>query len=108
MEFTFSNRRWILKEEPEKVSSDFALGLHIAGRYDKILDIAHKLENRDKLTHIIVDDNQDLPMFLQEVYSNEENYEYLKNEFNSKDIGFNHNVKLFKKDFELFDSIIED
>ena len=66
------------------------------------------LENRDKLTHIIVDDNQDLPMFLQEVYSNEENYEYLKNEFNSKDIGFNHNVKLFKIDFELFDSIIED
>ncbi len=47
-------------------------------------------------------------MFLQEVYSNEENYEYLKNEFNSKDIGFNHNVKLFKIDFELFDSIIED
>ena len=31
MEFTFSNRRWILKEEPENVQSDFALGLHIPG-----------------------------------------------------------------------------
>jgi len=39
MEFTFSNRRWILKEEPENVISNFALGLHIPGRYDKILDI---------------------------------------------------------------------
>ena len=39
MEFTFSNRRWILKNEPENVKSDFALGLHIPGRYDKILNI---------------------------------------------------------------------
>ena len=39
MEFTFSNRRWILKDEPPNVKSDFALGLHIPGRYDKILDI---------------------------------------------------------------------
>ena len=39
MEFTFSNRRWILKNEPQNVKSDFALGLHIPGRYDKILNI---------------------------------------------------------------------
>ena len=39
MEFTFSNRRWILKDEPQNVKSNFALGLHIPGRYDKILDI---------------------------------------------------------------------
>ena len=39
MEFTFSNCRWILTEEPEGVDSSFALGLHIPGRYDKILNI---------------------------------------------------------------------
>ncbi|NOZ07270.1 MAG: 23S rRNA (uracil(1939)-C(5))-methyltransferase RlmD [FCB group bacterium] len=39
MEFTFSNRRWILPDEDEKVQSNFALGLHIPGRYDKILNI---------------------------------------------------------------------
>ena len=39
MEFTFSNRRWILKDEPKNVKSNFALGLHIPGRYDKILNI---------------------------------------------------------------------
>ncbi len=39
MEFTFSNRRWILPDESEKAKSDFALGLHIPGRFDKILDI---------------------------------------------------------------------
>ncbi len=39
MEFTFSNRRWVLPEEEEGADRSFALGLHVPGRYDKILDI---------------------------------------------------------------------
>lgn len=40
MEFSFSNRRWVLPEEPENADRSFALGLHIPKRYDKILDIS--------------------------------------------------------------------
>lgn len=39
MDFTFSNRRWIEAGEPEQAASDFALGLHVAGRFEKVLDI---------------------------------------------------------------------
>jgi|TARA_Y100000310_G_scaffold316658_1_gene368638 23S rRNA (uracil1939-C5)-methyltransferase len=39
MEFTFSNRRWVLPEEEEGADRSFALGLHVPGRYDKILDM---------------------------------------------------------------------
>ena len=39
MEFTFSNRRWILSDEKKDAESDFALGLHIPRRWDKILNI---------------------------------------------------------------------
>ena len=39
MEFTFSPHRWVLEDEPEEVDKSFALGLHMTGRYDKILDI---------------------------------------------------------------------
>ena len=39
MEFTFSPNRWVLDSEPEGVDRSFALGLHIPGRFDKILDI---------------------------------------------------------------------
>ena len=39
MEFTFSPHRWVLDTEPEDVDKSFAVGLHIPGRYDKILDI---------------------------------------------------------------------
>lgn len=41
MEFTFSNRRWITPEESPDTNQDFALGLHIPNRFDKILDINH-------------------------------------------------------------------
>ena len=38
MEFTFSNRRWLLEQDNGE-NVDFALGLHIPRRFDKILGI---------------------------------------------------------------------
>ena len=41
MEFSFSNKRWLLESEKEDETKDdsFALGLHIPERYDKVLNI---------------------------------------------------------------------
>ncbi|MCK4728933.1 MAG: 23S rRNA (uracil(1939)-C(5))-methyltransferase RlmD, partial [Desulfobacterales bacterium] len=41
MEFSFSDRRWLLPEElhVKDISKDFALGLHVPGTFDKVLDI---------------------------------------------------------------------
>lgn len=39
MEFTFSNRRWIEPGEPPEVDASFALGLHAAERFQKVIDI---------------------------------------------------------------------
>lgn len=39
MDFTFSSRRWVRAHEPAGVDADFALGLHIAGRHQKVLDV---------------------------------------------------------------------
>ena len=61
--------------------------------------------SRTDLTHLIVDNNTDLPEFLQDVYYNEEKYEYLNKVFDSKDRSFEHQVKLFEIDFQKFDSI---
>ena len=61
--------------------------------------------SRADLTHLMVDDNRDLPEFLQVVYYNEEKYEYLDKVFDSKDRGFKHQMKLFEIDFQKFDSV---
>ena len=44
LEFTFSRRRWVLSgEDPEALSDEQRLGLgfHVAGFFDKVLDIEH-------------------------------------------------------------------
>ena len=39
MDFTFANRRWIEPGEEEGAEADFALGLHVSGRHEKVLDV---------------------------------------------------------------------
>ncbi len=42
MEFSFSRQRWLTREEwgrKNELVGQFGLGLHVAGRYDKVLDI---------------------------------------------------------------------
>ena len=39
MDFTFANRRWVEDHEPDGVERDFALGLHVPGVFDKVLDV---------------------------------------------------------------------
>ena len=59
---------------------------------------------RNQLNTIVVDDDSDLPKFLQDVYNNEKDYPYLKKSFDSNDYGFSHSIKLFYIDYPLFDS----
>lgn len=39
MDFTFSARRYVQASEPEDSERDFALGLHPAGHFDKVVDV---------------------------------------------------------------------
>lgn len=39
MDFTFGSRRWVETHEPDDVERDFALGLHVPGVFDKVLDV---------------------------------------------------------------------
>ncbi len=61
-------------------------------------------QNKKELTHLVVDDDNRLPVFLKDVYHNEEEYGYLKNVFDSKNEGFNQEMKIFEIDFQKFDS----
>lgn len=56
MEFSFSDRRWLLPHEfrNDKISNDFALGLHIQGTFDKILQIDHCLLQSEVANHILL------------------------------------------------------
>jgi len=57
MEFSCSDRRWLLPEElgREDIPMDFALGLHVPGTFDKILDIDACLLQPEKGNRILND-----------------------------------------------------
>jgi len=66
MEFSFSEERWLLPEEIASgdVADRFALGLHVRGRYDRVIDttfchISHPIANRIlELTRNFRDDHK--------------------------------------------------
>ncbi len=55
MEFSFADRRWLLPDElnDESVIRDFALGLHVPGTFDKILDIDQCLLQSDAANNVL-------------------------------------------------------
>ncbi|MEM3065370.1 MAG: glycosyltransferase family 39 protein [Candidatus Nitrosotenuis sp.] len=62
------------------------------------------MDSKEKgITHIVVDDKKDRPEFLKDVFYHEEKYPYLTKVFDSKEIGLNYNVKIFKIDWQKFE-----
>ena len=59
----------------------------------------------DGLTHIIVDEKKDRQDFLVDVFENEGSYTYLEKIYDSKMDGFVYHMKVFKIDYELFNSL---
>jgi 23S rRNA (uracil1939-C5)-methyltransferase len=57
MEFSFSDRRWLLPEEmgEDAPQTDFALGLHVSGTFYKILDIKECLLQNETGNRILCD-----------------------------------------------------
>jgi 23S rRNA (uracil1939-C5)-methyltransferase len=54
MDFTFGARRWVVPGEEPGLRTDFALGLHVPGRYEKVLDVhscAIHFPGADELLH---------------------------------------------------------
>ncbi|RMH65589.1 MAG: 23S rRNA (uracil(1939)-C(5))-methyltransferase RlmD [Calditrichaeota bacterium] len=55
MEFSFADRKWLTPEDlsnPE-ISKDFALGLHVPGTFDKILDIDHCMLQSAEMNRVL-------------------------------------------------------
>ena len=63
-------------------------------------------ESKDKgLTHIIIDNNQQRPDFLKEIFFEETKYTYLKKIYDSRNQGFEYQLKVFEINYKLFESL---
>ena len=60
-------------------------------------------KNKNRLTHIISDNESNIPEFLIQVHHNESNYEYLELVYDSKNQGYNQEFKVYKINYEKID-----
>lgn len=67
--------------------------------YSSIVDYIRENSN---ITHIYVDQKNQQPEFLKNIFENEDKYKFLKKEYDSKDIGYNYHVKIFEINYDLF------
>ncbi len=58
-----------------------------------------KKNSKNNLTHIVIDDNEKRPEFFKKLMKDEKSIEYLEKIYDSKELGFNYHVKVFKIDF---------
>ena len=60
------------------------------------------------LDHIVIDEVERDPRFIQDVFVNEEKYPYLEKMFDSKKEGYTYYVKIFKINFKEFEKLINE
>ena len=64
-------------------------------------------DKNDGLTHIIADENSNRPEFLKDVFNNEEKFPYLTKIYDSSEHGYEYHLKIFRIDYEKFQSITQ-
>jgi hypothetical protein len=57
---------------------------------------------KDKISHLVVDGRSDRNEFLNDIFYNEEKYEFLEKIFDSKNRNFEYNVKIFEVNYDDF------
>ena len=63
-------------------------------------------KSRDKgLTHIIIDDDEQRPDFLKEIFFEETKYPYLEKIYDSREQGFNYQLKVFEINYKIIESL---
>jgi hypothetical protein len=68
------------------------------------LDDAINSGRENGLTHLVLDGSKNRPTFFNDAFYYEEKYPYLEKIFDSKDYGYNYHLKIFKINYEKFDS----
>ena len=58
-----------------------------------------------KLTHIVADENETRPEYINDVFRNEEKFPYLTKIYDSSEHGYDYHVKIFRIDYTIFDKV---
>jgi hypothetical protein len=88
-----------------KSSINFKTSMIPIDKFDSLTEYI-KLSEKNGLTHLVVDGQKNRPVFLNDVFYHKEKYPYLTEVYDSSEHGFKYHVKIFKIDYNIFNSTI--
>lgn len=71
--------------------------------YEKTVKLKEFIEKNieNNISYIVVDDQKNRPEFFKKLIDDDESYNYLEKVYDSKELGFDYHVKVFKINFEV-------
>lgn len=96
--------RWPISEYTGRLSDSFEIKRIPVNGFSNLTDLIIFGKN-EGLTHIITDESEHTPKYMKDIFYNEKNYKYLIKEFDSSELGYEYNVKMYKIDYKIFDEL---
>jgi len=86
--------RWPISSTTGELRNSFEIKRLSMKEYTSLEDFV--MSGKDKgLTHLVIDENQNIPDYLIDVFYDEDEYSYLSNVYDSRDFGYQYHVKLY-------------
>ena len=87
----------------------------IVKNYVLTLDINHidslkeliEFTHENEIKYLVIDEKDRKPVFLKNIFDNEEKYPFLVKDYDSKDYGYLYHLKIFKIDYERFSVLMD-
>ena len=87
----------------------------IVKNYVVTLDINHidslkeliEFTHKNEIKYLVIDEKDRKPVFLKNIFDNEEKYPFLVKDYDSKDYGYFYHLKIFKIDYERFSVLMD-
>ena len=103
-------KQWIRGEGLDKKEEKYYIP-----EIDNLRDYFHVRVGEQKITHLLLDENNNTPLIndelrfhLKDIFNHENKYPFLVKVYDSRENGFNYYVKLFKIDYDLYNEWINE
>jgi hypothetical protein len=103
-------KQWIRDEGLDKKEEKYYIT-----EIDNLRDYFHVRVGVQKITHLLLDENNNTPLIndelrfhLKDIFNHENKYPFLVKVYDSRENGFNYYVKLFKIDYDLYNEWINE
>ena len=96
-------KKWPILEYTGRLSESFEIKRLSPNQFNSLKEFI-EFGKKNELTHLIIDNSQNMPDFLIDVFHNEEKYQYLVKEFDSLEQGYIYHIKKFKINYDMLES----